>query len=253
MRLRARLRQLTFVDAAMILLAFISVGLLLYGWLGDVDARTQRRIFITDVSICAVFAVEFVWRWRRVGWTRNFFWSNWYEIIGMIPLSHPALRAFRLLRVVVVFARFARLTDRAAGDRLSQRVLGRVLSPLVEQIKHPITLAVLDEVSAVLRSGHYTQNIARALEQNQSELRAMVLEKIKEDQRAGRLSVLPFHDRVVESATDTTMRVILEVLADERTDELVADVLRENLLQIRHDVREQGVSAAMRDEWSTSS
>lgn len=242
---------MTAIDVGMIMLAFVSVGLLLYAWLGDVDAADRRRIFAIDVTICAVFAIEFVWRWRRAGWKRSFFWRNWYEIIGMIPLSHPALRSFRLLRVVVVIARVARATDRTAGDRLSQRLLSRLLSPVVEQIKHPITLAVLAEVSTVLRSGNYTHNIGRALEENQDELRAMILEKIKEDRRMGRLSVLPFHDRVVESATDTSMRVIFAVLDDPRTDELVSDILRENLLQIRHDVREKGVSGAVRDAGST--
>ncbi|MGH3357756.1 MAG: ion transporter [Nocardioidaceae bacterium] len=247
MSVRSRLRRMTLIDALMIVLAFVSVGLLLYAVFGDVDDETQQQLFYVDTSICGVFAVEFVWRWRREGWRRSFFWRNWYEIIGMIPLSHPALRAFRLLRVIVVIARVARLADRAAGDRLSERVISRLSAPLVEQIKHPITLAVLDEVSDVLRAGHYTKNIARALEQNQTEIREMVLEKIKEDRRVGRLSVLPFHDRVVDSATDTTMRVIFEVLEDPRTDELVADLLRENLLQIRHDVREKGTAAAVRD------
>src|SRR5690625_5368148 len=46
----------------------------------------------------------------------DLFWRNWYEIIGMIPLSHPALRSFRLLRVVVVVARVAR------ADRKSTRL-----------------------------------------------------------------------------------------------------------------------------------
>lgn len=251
MTVRSRLRQMTVLDIVMILLALLSVGLLLYVVLGDVNAETRQRIFLIDSGICAIFAVEFVWRWRREGWKRSFFWRNWYEIIGMIPLSQPALRSFRLLRVIVVVARVARVTDRAAGERLSQRLLGRLLAPVVEQIKHPITLAVLGEVSAVLQSGQYTKNVGRALEQNHDELRAMVLEKIKEDRRIGRLSVLPFHDRVVESATDTSMRVIFAVLDDPRTDELVGDILRENLLQIRHDVREKGVSGAARDTGST--
>ncbi|HLR83521.1 MAG TPA: ion transporter [Nocardioidaceae bacterium] len=251
MSLRSRLRLMTATDVGMIVLAFVSVGLLLYATFGDVGQEERRRIFLTDVTICAVFAVEFVWRWRREGWKRSFFWRNWYEIIGMIPLSHPALRSFRLLRVVVVVARVARATDRTAGNRLSQRLLTKLLSPVVEQIKHPITLAVLGEVSTVLRSGNYTHNIGRALEQNQDELRAMILEKVKEDRRIGRLSIIPFHDSVVESTTDTSMRVILAVLDDPRTDELVGDMLRENLLQIRHDVREKGVSGAVREAGST--
>lgn len=250
MTLRTRLRQLTVVDIAMIVLALVSVVLLLYADYGNVDDKTYERLRIVDIAICAVFAVEFIWRWRREGWRRSFFWRNWFEILGMIPLSYPALRSFRLLRVVVVVARLARLTDRAAGAPLSDRILSKVLSPVVEQIKHPITLAVLEEVSEVLRAGQYNHNVARALEENRDELRAMILEKIKEDRRMGRLSILPFHDRVIEASTDTSMRVILAVLEDARTEELINDVLRENILQIRHDVRELGVSGAAREAQS---
>ena len=65
----------------------------------------------------------------------------------------------------------------------------------------------------------------------------MVAEKIRDDPTAGRLYLVPFHDRIIETASETTLRVILEVLADPRTDELVSDMLRDNITQIRAAVR----------------
>ena len=135
---------------------------------------------------------------------------------------------------------------RRARRPVAVRVWRRMSAPLVEAIKEPITLAVLDEVADVLRSGHYTRNVARALVENQAYLRAMVLEKVKQDRTVGRLRSLPFHDSVVQAATDTTLRVLLEIMADPRTDELVADILRENVEQIRADVHEKGVQGAVR-------
>jgi len=129
----------------------------------------------------------------------------------------------------------------------SVRLFTRFSSSLVEAIKEPITLAVLDEVAAVLRTGHYTRNFALALEENRPYLRAMVLEKVKQDRTVGRLSALPFHDAVVQAATDTTLRVLLEIMADPRTDELVGDILRENVQQIQADVRAKGIAGAVRD------
>lgn len=138
-------------------------------------------------------------------------------------------------------------TGRTAKPRWSVRVLARFSDAFVEAIREPITLAVLDEVADVLRSGHYTRNFALALEENRPYLRAMVLEKVKQDRTVGRLSALPFHDSVVQAATDTTLRVLLEILADPRTDELVGDILRENVQQIQADVRAKGVAGAVRD------
>ena len=94
---------------------------------------------------------------------------------------------------------------------------------------------------AVLQIGHYTRNIASALEENRAELKQMVAEKIRDDPTAGLISLVPFHAWIVETASETTLRVIFEILADPRTDELVSDLLRDNINQIRRAVREQEV------------
>jgi hypothetical protein len=63
---------------------------------------------------------------------------------------------------------------------------------------------------------------------------------------AGRVSLIivvgliPFHDRLITEASETALRVVLDVLADPRTDELFSDLLRDNLAQIRAAVREHG-------------
>jgi hypothetical protein len=43
---------------------------------------------------------------------------------------------------------------------------------------------------------------------------------------------------LIEEVSETTLRVILGILADPRTDELVSDLLRDNITQIRRAVRE---------------
>ncbi|MBA2531397.1 MAG: hypothetical protein H0V23_04725 [Nocardioidaceae bacterium] len=139
------------------------------------------------------------------------------------------------------------MSNRVAGRQtLMVRIMRRFSAALVEAIKEPITLAVLDEVADVLRAGHYTRNVALALAENQEYLRDMVLEKVKEDRTVGRLSRLPFHDSVVQAATDTTLRVLLQIIVDPRTDELIGDILRQNVDQIRADVHAKGVAGAIR-------
>ncbi|MCT2581511.1 ion transporter [Actinophytocola sp. S1-96] len=217
----------------MLLLAVVSVGMLVWAWVADLRPETRDLLFTIDVGICAVFLVEFVWRWRAGGWGWRFLGRNWFEIVGMIPVSHPALRAFRLLRVIVLLARLGRAVDRTVGDAVTQRLVNRFLGSVIAVLKKPVTVAVLDEVGAVLRTGHYAKNISRALAENQTELRQLVLDKIRADPAAGRLKLLPFHDDIVGAITDTTIRVVLEMLADPRTDEMISDSLRENLDQIR--------------------
>lgn len=226
-------RHQTAVDIAMLVLAVFSLVLLSYVTFFPHSDEAAHTVFVVDASICGVFLLEFLWRWRGERWHRKFPLRNWYEILGMIPIAHPALRGFRLFRVVVVVIRLARTANRAFGERFTERLVARFSRPIVLAIKKPITIAVLDEVVKVLETGNYPQNIARSLGENKEMLREIVTEKLKNDRQAGRFQRLPFHDEIVKSVVDTTMRVTLDLLTDQRIDDFFAHVVRENREQIR--------------------
>jgi voltage-gated potassium channel len=234
-------RRISPVDWLMLALALFSIGLLSYETWWDVSAETTRLIITLDVAICAIFAVEFVWRWRQAGWVREFVLRNWYEILGMIPVSHPAIRGFRLfrvIRIIILLSRFGMAADRAFGEEFTYRLVSRFKRGLVDAISGTVTVAVLDEVAKVLGKGQYTRNIGLALEKNQDSLRNMIIEKLAQDPRTRTLSHLPFYDDIVQTTVDTSLRMVFAVLEDPRTDELVADILNENLQQIRESVRQ---------------
>jgi len=229
-------RRIAVIDWLMLLLALASIGLLAYDNWGPVSDAQRRLIVIGDLGFCAIFALEFVWRWRGARWQAAFLKRNWYEILGMIPAAHPLLRAFRLFRVVrivVMFSRFGAATDRALGEDFTYLFVNRFKNVIVESISDAVTVAVLDEVAEVLGRGTYTHNVSRALRENQDALRAMMFEKLRQDPKAGRLSRLPFYRDISESLVDAGFRIVEEVLADPRTERLVADILRENVRQLR--------------------
>lgn len=228
--------RVPLLDWLLLILALISIGLLSYETWGNVTPEQSRLLIRADYAICAIFAAEFLWRWQAVGWTRGYLARNWYEVLGMIPVSEPALRGFRLfrvIRIVILLSRFGMAADRALGDEFTYRLVNRFKDAIMRAIGGMITLAVLAEVSDVLKKGTYTRNIARALEENDRELRAMIAEKLKQNPRTKTLSRLPFYNDIVASVIDAGLSLAHEVLADPRTDELVADILRENVDQLR--------------------
>ncbi len=57
-------RKVSAVDWLMLVLALVSVGLLVYVEFVPHTAETAHTVFLVDTGICAVFLVEFLFRWR---------------------------------------------------------------------------------------------------------------------------------------------------------------------------------------------
>lgn len=119
------------------------------------------------------------------------------------------------------------------------RRAGGLATRLLILIRRPLTIVVLDEVSAVIQTGRYTKNISDALLENHDQLLALVREKVSNDPNTRLVSKLPGYDTVVSEASEMVLRIIVEMLSDPRTDELVSDLLRNNLEQIRQAVRQR--------------
>lgn len=117
------------------------------------------------------------------------------------------------------------------ASQLSIRALGL--------LKRPLTVVVLDEVAAVIQTGHYTKNISDALRENHVELKRLVAEKVSRDPNTRLVSKLPGYDTIVSEVSETTLRVVIDMLSDPRMDELVSDLLRNNIEQIKVAVRER--------------
>ncbi|HET8582748.1 MAG TPA: hypothetical protein VFL65_05820, partial [Jatrophihabitans sp.] len=106
-----------------------------------------------------------------------------WVILGLIVLAVLAAVLGRLL------------IKRGLSVPFVVRIINRTSDRVVDAVKQPLTVAVLDEVAAVLQTGHYTRNIADALQENHEEIKQMVAEKIKDDPTASRIALVPFHDR----------------------------------------------------------
>lgn len=223
-------------DWVMLALAVVSVGLLGFMVLSPPDRSAGLWIFAADCAVSAVFAIDFVRRWRKVGWRWRFLRRNWYELIAVLPAAHPAVVPHHFVAAVLLVARLGRAVDRAIGEQFFYRLVDRFSEPIVDAIKRPITLAVLDEVVKVLETGNYPDNLARSLNENRDELRAIIREKITADEQLGMLKHVPFHGEIVQTVIDTAFRIVLEVLHDPRIDDFFASVVRDNREQIRRAV-----------------
>lgn len=205
-------------------------------------AGWHNTLLVTDLVICVLFAAAICLRWLRFRTGRIYLSRHWWEIPALIPFIIPAVDDRPWVMWILLVARLARLADRTDnifGDRFTVALIQHFSDPIIDAIKRPITVAVLDEVNEVLKKGTYAANIRRAVEENRVQLEAMILELVKEDRTTGRVRFVPFHDDLVRSTTDTVLRILDRALEDPRTSELVSDVIATSVKQIQFEVRER--------------
>ncbi|MBB4688416.1 ion transporter [Amycolatopsis jiangsuensis] len=224
-------------DWVLLALALVSAGLLGYTLIAPPPPDAAQWIYTADCVVCGIFLLELLWRWRKQGWRAAFLARRWYEVFAMIPVAHPGFTVHhQVLAVILLLVRLGRAADRAVGEQFTYRLVDKLSEPIVQAIKKPVTIAVLDEVVKVLETGNYPENLAKSLDENKAELRAIITEKLAADPQLGKLRRLPFHDEVVRTVVDTSFRVLLEVLADPRIDDFFSAVVRDNREQIRRAV-----------------
>jgi hypothetical protein len=231
-------RRIRVVDWVLVPLAWGSAGLAIWWLFWEPTGLLRERLRLVDLGISAVFAVTICWRWLRfrTGW--RYLRKHWWEVIALVPFA--VLGGWSFLGYAVLAARLVRLVDRTDnvfGDRITEWLIRHFSEPIVDAIKRPITIAVLDEVIDVIKTGHYAANVSAALEENRLELESLILDLIRQDQAAGKLRRVPFHDDVVRLVSDTVFRIVHGALDDPRVHELIDDVIRNSATQLRQSVR----------------
>jgi hypothetical protein len=241
-------RRGTVLDWSLLALAAVSVGLGLWFLLGPQPPYAgsrlawHDRLLGVDLVICVLFLLAICLRWLRFRIGRIYLVRHWWEVPALIPVMVPVVGDTHWVLWLVLAARVARLADRMDnifGDRFTAALVRHFADPIVDVIRRPVTIAVLDEVVGVMKKGTYATNMRRAIDENRVELEAMILDLIKEDRTAGRLRFVPFHDEIVRSTTDTVFRILDRALDDPRTTELIGDVIRTSTDQVRQAVRER--------------
>ena len=133
--------------------------------------------------------------------------STWLEGLSAVQLVLLSLAVMLgpssggVLGAVLVRLGMRRPATVERASRLTERALGLV--------KRPLTIVVLDEVAAVIQTGHYTKNISDALLENHDELKALAAEKIREDPNVRLIGKLPGYDALVSEASETVLRVLI--------------------------------------------
>jgi voltage-gated potassium channel len=101
-------------ELIVVALALLSVGLLVFDAVAELQPHQQQIIERVDVGIAVIFLIDFFWRLRAAENRKAFLRSSWWELLAAIPITTDmtrALRGLRLLRLLRVL-RIVRLAVR---------------------------------------------------------------------------------------------------------------------------------------------
>ncbi len=232
--------SITFIDIFMITLAAISVILLLLEYIFPLTPLQRQIIIYTDLAIVAVFIAEFVYNIRKSESKLDYAIERWYEIIGMIPAAHPVLRGFRLFRIFRIFviaSRFLRTINLAFGENILFRIIGKYKDLIVEELYQMMTVRALDMIEEITSKTDYTQSVQKVIERRENDINTMVKEKMDKYTQPEWLTGTFFYRKLRDQSSDLVTRVVIDTLEDEKTNEILSDVLKEILGDVKNDVR----------------
>lgn len=234
-------RRRSLTDWTLVLLVWLA--LVPNAWLlfwPPAQQSGKHALWYADLALAVLLALSICWRWLRFRIGRIYLRMHWWEVPALFPFIVPVVGQWRWVLTLVLLARIVRVVDRTdnvVGDRITAALITHFSDPIIDTIRRPITVAVLDEVIAVIETGTYAANVKAALDENHAELEAMVRELVNEDPTTGKLRYVPFHDDIVQIASRTVLRLVDRALDDPRTTELVSDIIRNSASQIRTAVR----------------
>ncbi|MEM3087051.1 MAG: hypothetical protein QXO51_08035 [Halobacteria archaeon] len=230
------------VDWAMVLLAVFSVSLLVVEFFTPVTPAQAEFIGNIDLAIVAVFWVEFAVRLGKAERKGRYVLAHWYDVLGMLPVSHPALRSLRLLRLLrllFVFARLVRAFNRAFGEEFYRVTFGKYKAALVEEISDRLTLRILTLAQRWFTKVKLSEALRKALEENRQDLVWMEHEILQTSPKFRRFSGIPGYVRASAFASEAVTDVLIRTLSDERMNAILARVMSDLFEEMKKEVSEK--------------
>ncbi len=112
-------------DWSVLVVSIISLLLLIWETFVTLPHDTLNRLMLIDYYACAIFMIDVLVRWRRMGWSRKYWKSGWLDVLAAIPLEGAfralqAIRIYRFVRLARIIYKFKGVTS---GTTLNEKIL----------------------------------------------------------------------------------------------------------------------------------
>ncbi len=149
----------------------------------DLNGRLADHFWMIDLPFLILFWIEFLVRWavamRRRVYAKWFFFPifNWYDLLGLIPVSY--FRIFRLLRAVSMYMRLRRSELTNVGQDIFSRTVAYVSNIITEEVSDRVALRILSELHEEISDGTHTRIVRSTVEPRLDEIRQVLASQIR--------------------------------------------------------------------------
>ena len=126
MRIDKELQEkLEIWDWSVLFVSVVSLILIIWETFVSLPPDTLSRFILIDRYACAIFMVDVLVRWRRMGWSRKYWKWGWLDVLASIPLDGAfralqAIRIYRFVRLARIIYKFKGITT---GTTLNEKIL----------------------------------------------------------------------------------------------------------------------------------
>lgn len=244
-RLSRGFEPVTIRDWTFVGLAVVSIVLLVardvYG--GFLPPLADQLIVAADLSILLLFAGEFVYEIRRASNKVVYARNHWYEIVGMVPIAHWGLRAFRLVRLLRMYV-VERYPEEVEPERDWSYALVRGLimhyrNVLLEEITDPIIMTSLNVIEDPLARAEHAKALGASIRERRENIHAIVLDSVTNTKGLRTFARTRYGQDIVRAVTESTLETTIHTLESEELNKVISDSIREVLDEVRSKVREK--------------
>jgi len=150
----------------------------------SVNGQLTDHFWILDLPFLVLFWIEFMVRWilaiRRRTFSKWFFFPifNWYDVLGLIPLSF--FRPFRLLRAVSMYMRLKRSELSNVGKDVFTRTVLYISNIITEEVSDRVALRILSEFHEEVENGTHKEIIRSVVEPRKPEIEEVIVGQLRQ-------------------------------------------------------------------------
>lgn len=149
----------------------------------DRNGQLVDHFWMLDLPFLLLFWTEFMVRWvhaiRHRTYARWFFFPifNWYDVLGLIPVT--LLRPFRLLRLVSMYMRLRRSELSGVGRDVFSRTVAYISNIVTEEVSDRVAVRILEEFAEEIRDGTHRRIVRETVGSRRREIERVVASQVR--------------------------------------------------------------------------